>query len=114
MSAAFTGNASASDTGTTDASATAAADFHRPISATTSGYRRCDGLTAAARHIRAMRWRLHPHSPCTGFGGASHRHILGDGTGWPTMLHETSVIKTVAASHVIGVLLSECAERGAI
>jgi len=26
------------------------------------------------------------------------------------MLHETSVIETVAASHVIGVLLSECAE----
>jgi hypothetical protein len=30
------------------------------------------------------------------------------------MLHETSVIETVAASHVIGVLLSECSERGAI
>jgi len=26
------------------------------------------------------------------------------------MLHETSVIETVAASHVVGVLLSECVE----
>jgi hypothetical protein len=30
------------------------------------------------------------------------------------MLHEASVIETVAARHVIGVLLRECAERGAI
>jgi hypothetical protein len=61
-------------------------------------------------HVRAVPWRLHPHSPCTSLGLASHRHILGYGTGWPTMLHETSVIETVAASHVISVLLSECAE----
>jgi len=39
-----------------------------------------------------------------------HRHILGYSTGRPTMLQETSVIETIAASHVIGVLLSECAE----
>jgi hypothetical protein len=48
--------------------------------------------------------------PGTGLSLASHRHILGYGTGRPAMLHETSVIETVAASHVIGVLLSECAE----
>jgi hypothetical protein len=30
------------------------------------------------------------------------------------MLPETSVVETVAASHVIGVLLSECVEWGAI
>src|SRR5215510_42826 len=110
VTAAFTGNANASDTSMTDTSTTAAADFHRPISAATGGYRRCDSLTAAAHHIRAVRWRLHPHPPCTGLGRTSHRHILGYGTGRPTMLHETSVIETIAASHVIGVLLSECAE----
>jgi hypothetical protein len=54
--------------------------------------------------------RLHPHSPCTGLGLASHRDVLGNGTSRPTTLHETSVIETVAASHVIGVLLSECGE----
>jgi hypothetical protein len=91
-------------------SATAAANLHRPISATAGGYRRCDSLTAAEHHVRAVRWRPHPHSPCTGLGLAPHRHILGYGTGRPAMLHETSVIETVAASHVIGVLLSECAE----
>jgi hypothetical protein len=41
---------------------------------------------------------------------AANRHVLGYGTGRPAMLHETSVIQTVTASHVIGVLLSECAE----
>jgi hypothetical protein len=94
----------------TDTSTTAIADFHCPVSAATGGYRRCDSLTAPAHHIRPVRWRLHPHSPCTGLGRASHRYILGYGTGRPSMLHETSVIETVAASHVICVLLSECAE----
>jgi hypothetical protein len=92
----------------TDTSTTAAADFHCPISAPTGGYRRCDGLTAAEHHVRAVRWRLHPHSPCTGLGRASHRDILGYGASGATMLHETSVIETVAASHVIGVLLGKC------
>jgi hypothetical protein len=45
----------ANDTSMTDTSTTAAADFHRPISAATGGYRRCDSLTAAAHHIRAVR-----------------------------------------------------------
>jgi hypothetical protein len=36
-----------------------------------------------------------------------HRHIFGNGAGRPSALHETSVIETVATSHVIGVLLSE-------
>jgi hypothetical protein len=108
------GSSNANDTSMTDTGTTATADFHRPISAATGGYRRCDSLTAAAHHVRAVPWRLHPHSPCAGLGLASHCHILGYGTGWPTMLHETSVIETITASHVIGVLLSEYAERGAI
>jgi hypothetical protein len=94
----------------TDTSATVAANFHRPISAAIGGYRRCDSLTTAEHHVGAVPRRLHPHSPCTGLGRASHRHILGYSAGRPTMLQETSVIETVAASHVIGVLLSECAE----
>ena len=110
VTAAFAGYSNTSDTSTTGTSTTAAADFHCPISAATGRYRRCDSLTAAAHHVRAVPRRLHPHSPCTGLGPASHRHILGYDTGWPAMLQETSVIETVAASHVISVLLSECAK----
>jgi hypothetical protein len=110
VTAGFAAASNANDTNMTDTRTSAAADFHRPISATTGGYRRCDGLTAAAHHVRAVPGRLHPHSPCTGLGLASHRYILGYGTGRPTMLHETSVVETVAASHVMGVLLSECAK----
>jgi hypothetical protein len=98
----------------TATSTPAAADFHCPISAATGGYRRCDSLTAAEHHVRAVRWRLHPHSPCAGLGLASHSDILGNGTRRPTTLHESSMIETVAARHVIGVLLGECVERGAI
>ncbi|MFZ0066693.1 MAG: hypothetical protein WAK90_11035 [Pseudolabrys sp.] len=54
-----------------------------------------------------MRRRLHPHSPCTGLGLASHRNILGNGSSGPATLHETSVIETIAARHIIGVLLSK-------
>jgi hypothetical protein len=94
----------------TDTSTTAVANFHRPISAAAGGYRRCDSLTAAEHHVGAVPRRLHPHLPCASLGRASHRHILGYSAGRPPMLHETSVIETVAAGHVIGVLLSECAE----
>jgi hypothetical protein len=110
VTAASAGDSNASDTSTTGTSTTAAADQHRPIPTATGGHRRCDGLTTAEHHVRAVLWRLHPHSPCTGLGLASHRHILGYGTSRPTLLHETSVIETVTASHVIGVLLSEYAE----
>jgi hypothetical protein len=110
VTAASAGESNASDTSKTDTSTFAAADQHRPIPAAISRHRRCDGVAAAEHHVRAVPRRLHPHSPCTGLGLASHRHILGYGTGWPTMLHETSVIETVTASHVIGVLLSEYAE----
>jgi hypothetical protein len=75
----------------TDTRTTVAADLHHPIPAATCGYRRCDGLAPIEHHIRAMRRRLHPHSPCTGLGLKSHRHIFGNGTGRPTMLPETSV-----------------------
>jgi len=110
VTAASAGGSNANGTSMTDSSTTAAADFHCPISAATGGYRRCDSLTSPKHHVRAVPRRLHPHLPCTRLGRASHRHILGYGTGRSTMLHETSVIETVAASHVIGVLLSECAE----
>jgi hypothetical protein len=110
VTAASAGASNANDTGMTDTRTTAAADQHRPIPAAIGRDRRCDGLAATAHHVRAVPRRLHPHSPCTGLGLASHRHILGYGTSRPTLLHETSVVETVAASHVIGVLLSECAE----
>jgi len=93
----------------TDTSTTVAADLHHP----TGGHWRipqCDDLAPTEHHIRAVRRRLHPHSPCAGLGLASHRHILGNGTCRPTMLLETSMVEIVAASHVIGVLLSECVE----
>jgi len=87
-------------------SSAGATDFHRPISTATGGHRRCDRLASSEHHIRAVAWRLHPHSSCTSLGRASHRHILGYGAGWPTVLHETSVVETIAASHVVCVLLS--------
>jgi hypothetical protein len=98
----------------TDIGTTVAADLHRPIPAATGGHRRCDGLAPAEHHVRAVRRRVHPHSPCAGLGLASHSDILGNGTRRPTTLHESSMIETVAARHVIGVLLGECVERGAI
>jgi hypothetical protein len=104
VTAASAGDSNASDTSMTDTSTIAAADQHRPIPAATGRHRRGDGLASAAHHVCVVPWRLHPHSPCTGLGLASHRHILGNGTGRPTTLHETSVIETVAASHVICVL----------
>jgi hypothetical protein len=110
VTAASAGASNANDTGMTDTRTTAAADQHRPIPSAIGRDRRCDGLAAAEHHVRAVPRRLHPHSPCTGLSLASHRHILGYGTGRPPMLHEASVIETVAASHVIGVLLSKCAE----
>jgi hypothetical protein len=48
-----------------------------------------------------------PHSPCTGLGLASHRNVLGNGSRRPTTRHKTSVIETIAARHIIGVLLSK-------
>jgi hypothetical protein len=54
-----------------------------------------------------VRRRLHPHSPCTSLGLASHRNILGNGSRRPTTRHKTSVIETIAARHIIGVLLSK-------
>ena len=90
--------------------ATVAADLHYPIAAATGRDRRGNGLASAEHHVRAVGRRLHPHSPRTRLGLASHRHILGNGAGRPTALHETSVIETVATSHVIRVLLSERVE----
>ena len=110
MTAASVGGSSESGAMLTDIGTTVAADLHRPIPAAAGGHRRCDSLAPAEHHVCAVRRRLHPHSPCTGLGLASHRDILGDGTRRPTTLHESSMIETVAARHVIGVLLSECVE----
>ena len=91
-----------------------AADQHRPIAAAGGRYRGCNGLASAERHVAAVRRRLHPHSPCAGFGVASHRDILGNGARRSAMPHETGVIEAVAARHVIGVLLCEPVERRTI
>lgn len=61
-----------------------------------------------------MMLRLHPHTPRTFLGLASDRDILGDGARWPAMPHETRMIEAIAASHIVGVLLSERVERGTI
>ena len=114
VTAASAGGSSESDASMAGTSTTVAADLHRPIPAATGRYRGCDGLAPAKHHVSAVRRRLHPHSPCTSLVLASHRHILCNGTRRPSTLHEASVIEAVAASHVIGVLLSECGERGTI
>jgi len=110
VTAASAGGSSKRDASMAGTCTTVAADFHRPIPAATGGYRSRDGLASAEHHVRAVRRRLHPHSSCTGFSLASHRHILGNGSCRPTTLHETDVIKTVATRHIIGVLLSEGVE----
>ena len=110
VTATSVGGSSESGAMLTDIGTTVAADLHRPIPAAVGGHCRCDGLAPAEHHVRAVRRRLHPHSFCTGLGLASRRDILGDGTRRPTTLHESSMIETVAARHVIGVLLSECVE----
>src|SRR5262245_21427459 len=115
VTAASAGSSGKSDTdmaniGMASSTTTVAADFHRPIPAATGRYGRCDGLAPPAHHVCAVPRRLHPHPSCAGLGLASHRHILGNGTGRPTTLHEICVVQTVAAGHVVGVLLSECAE----
>lgn len=114
VAAASAGRSSESAASMAVTSTTVAADLHRPIPAAAGRYRRCDGLASAKHHVSAVRRRLHPHSPCTSLGLASHRHILCNSTRRPSTLHEASVIEAVAASHVISVLLSECVERGTI
>ena len=99
---------------TTAAGTTVATDLHCPVAAAIGGDRGRNGLAPAAHHVRAVGRRLHPHSPCTRFGLASHRHILGNGAGRPPALHETSVIETVAVRHVISVLLSERVQRSTV
>jgi hypothetical protein len=58
--------------------------------------------------------RLHPYAPRTFLGLASDRDILGNGARRPAMPHEARMIETVAASHIVGMLLSERVERGTI
>ena len=82
-------------TRTTAGRTSVATDLHCPIAAATGRNRRGNGLASAEHHVRAVWRRLHPHSSRTHLGLASHRHILGNGAGRPTALHETSVIETV-------------------
>jgi hypothetical protein len=101
------GGSSESDARIAGTSTNLAADLHRPITMATGRNGSRDGLACAEHHVCAVLRRLHPHSPCTGLGLASHRNILGNGSRRPTTRHETSVIETIAARHIIGVLLSE-------
>ena len=96
------------------ASATTAADLHHPIAAAAGGYRRGNGLAPAAHHVRAVQRRLHPHAPRTFLGLASNRNILRNGSRRSAMPHEARMIEAVAASHIVGVPLSERVERGTI
>src|ERR1019366_9452946 len=96
------------------ASATTAADLHHPVAAAAGRYRRGNGLAPAEHHVRAVPRRLHPHAPRTLLGLASDRDILGNGARRPAMPHEARMIEAVAASHIVGVLLSERVERGTI
>ena len=61
-----------------------------------------------------MTRRLHPHASRTFLGLASDRDILGNGARRPAMSLEAHMIKAIAASHIVGVLLSKRIERGAI
>jgi hypothetical protein len=89
-----------------------------PISITSSGaaggYRRGNGLAPPEHHVRAVPRRLHPHAPRTFLALASDRDILGNGARRPAMPHEVRMVETVAASHIVGVLLSKRLELGAI
>jgi hypothetical protein len=94
--------------------ATTAANLHHPVPAAAGGYRGGNGLTPAAHHVRAMGRRLHPHAPCTFLGRASDRDILGNSARRPAMPHEARMIKAVATSHIVGMLLGERMEPGTI
>jgi hypothetical protein len=96
------------------ASATTAADLHHPVAAAAGRYCRGNGLAPAEHHVRAVPRRLRPHAPSTLLGPASDRDILGNGARRPAMPHEARMIEAVAASHIVGVLLSERVERGTI
>ena len=95
------------------ASATAA-DRHHPVTAAAGGYRRGNSLAAAEHHVRAVTRRLHPHAPRTFLGLAPDRDILSNGTRRPAMPLEARMIEAIAASHIVGVLLSKRVERGTI
>ncbi|MFZ1949936.1 MAG: hypothetical protein WAU74_07685 [Pseudolabrys sp.] len=100
----------ATATRTTAAGTTVAADLHSPVAAATGGHRGRNGLAPPEPHVRAVWRRLHPHAPCTCLGLATDRNVLSNGARWAATLHKARVIETVAASHVIGVLLSEPVE----
>lgn len=95
------------------ASATAA-DLQHPVAAAATGYRRGNGLAPAEHHVRAVPRRLHPHAPRTFLGLASDRDIFSNGARRPATPHEARMIEAIAASHIVGVLLSERVERGTI
>src|SRR5262245_39716326 len=97
-------------THTPTASTRLAADLHCPVATATGGNGGRNGLAPAKHHVRAVWGRLHPNSPCTCLGIAADGDVLGDSARRPAAFHEARVIETVAASHVMGMLLSECVE----
>ena len=100
--------------GASSTTTTATADLHYPVAAAARGYRRGNGLAAAEHHVRAVMWRLHPHAPRTFLGLTPDRNVLGRGARRPATPHEARMIEAVAASHIVGVLLSECVECSTI
>lgn len=93
---------------------TTATDLHHPVAAAAGRYRRGNGLAPAEHHVRAVPRQLHPYAPRTFLGLASDRDILGNGARRPAMPHEARMIETVAASHIVSMMLSERVERGTI
>jgi hypothetical protein len=57
---------------------------------------------------------LHPHLPYARLAQATDCNVLGDGARRAATFHKAPMIETVAASHVIGMLLSERVERRTI
>jgi hypothetical protein len=92
---------------TTAAGTTVATDLHCPVTAATDGHRGRNGLASAKHHVRAVWRRLHPHAPRTCPGRAPDRNVLSNSASGAATVHKACVIETIAASHVIGVLLSK-------
>jgi len=97
----------ATATGANPTRTTVATDLHCPVTAATDGHRGRNGLASAKHHVRAVWRRLHPHAPRTCLGGAPDRKNLRNSASGAATVHKACVIETIAASHVIGVLLSE-------
>src|SRR5262249_41057314 len=94
-------------THTPTASTRLAADLHCPVATATGGRGGRTGWPPAKHLVRGVWGRLHQNSPCTSLGIAADGDFCGDSARRSAAFHETRVIETVAASHVMGMLLSE-------